>query len=399
MNRMIIRNCRLIQFLTEETNLQEADIIIEDGTIEEIVPCGAKPSCIGADSTELDAAGSTVMPGLIDMHLHLHWQHDSTWSTQMRPCWRVFPELRYAKFMLDNGYTTIRDAGDDRCCASEAIRDAVNRGEITGPRIICAGPTLHPGDVGSYTCEQNHYRFAGRDEMRRMVRHNITYGSDFIKLYGCGSLLMIDNDPQNRTIEEDEIQEAVKSTAGRKMYCAIHAHGSEVIDMAVRNGVRTIEHASFISEDTLSYMDGRDDVGIVPTVGILHAMAHPSAGALSSAAKRFQEITNTVFGCIRNAYKHDILIGWGTDVALNTYQANPYIEMKTRKDDLGFSNEDILRQLTINGARLLKLDEKIGTVKPGKRADIVIIDGDPVADIKAMYKKPQHVIKDGMLIR
>lgn len=395
-DNIILRNCRLVPALTEGTDLSEADILIADGLIADIKPCG---SLFEGCCSEWDMEHKTVMPGLIDAHLHLHWQHDSTWSTHMRDCWRVFPEMRYANFMLDNGYTTIRDAGDNNCCASEAIRDAIKDGYIVGPRIICAGPTLNPGDVGSYNCAQNHVRISGPEETRRRVRENITYGSDFIKLYGSGSLLMIDNDPHNRTIEEDEIREAVKVTSCRHMYVAIHAHGSTTIDMAVRAGVRTIEHASFISEETLQYMDGRTDVGIVPTVGILHAMAHPSSGQLTPAAIRFRDITNTVFDCIRNAYHHNILIGWGTDIALNTYQNDPYIEMRTRKDDLGFSNLDILKQLTINSAKLLMLDNKIGTVKTGKCADLIVVNGNPVDNIEVMYAKPIHVIAGGKRIR
>ncbi|MCB7302664.1 amidohydrolase family protein [Bariatricus massiliensis] len=396
MNRYVIKNCKLIPELTEGTGLSEADVLIEEDRIADIAEVGTVFEDI---SETIDVGHATLMPGLIDAHVHLRWLEESSWVTDVRPSWRSFDEYHYARFMLENGYTTVRDCGDDKCLASEAVRDAEKAGYIEGPRVICAGPTLLPANLNTFPCRQFHHVIAGRDNVRALVRDNICYGADFIKLYGSGSLMTEGNDPNIKIIEEDEIDEVVKIATSRGTYCAIHAHGSEAIDAAVRNGVRTIEHASFITEETLQRLEGRTDMGIVPTVGILHNLTKHGKGSYVDNEDRRVKTIRQVYECIGNAYhNHNVLIGWGTDIALDSYEENPYIEIQTRKNELGFSNIDILKQMTINSAKLLCLDNEIGTVKIGKCADFVVIDGNPAEDIAAMYKKPVHVIRKGRVI-
>ena len=392
----LLKNCKLIPELTEGTSLDEADVLIEHGRIAEIREVGRKSD---EKAEELDIEGAYLLPGLIDAHVHLRWMDEKTWVYDIRPSWRSFDELRFAKFMLENGYTTLRDCGDDRCCASEALRDAEKEGIVEAPRIICAGPTINTSDVNSFTCLQYHYVVAGRDEMRRQVRQNICYGADFIKLYGSGSLMTAGNDPNIQIMEADEMEEAVRTATARGKYCAIHAHGSKTIDTAVRAGIRTIEHASFISEETLKIMDGREDVGLVPTVGILSTFATHAKGSYASTEERHKQVVDTVYECIGNAYhNHNVLIGWGTDIALNTYERDPYLEMRTRKETLGFSNIDILKQMTVNSAKLLGIDDETGSVKEGKCADLIVVRDNPISDIRAMYSRPLHVMRAGKLI-
>ena len=110
-------------------------------------------------------------------------------------------------------------------------------------------------------------------------------------------------------------------------------------------------------------------------------------------------MSDDVYHCLRRAYELGVLIGWGTDCSLNAYQKYPYAEFKARKEHLGFSNIDILKQVTVNSAKLLGLEDEIGTLKAGKAADVILVDGDPVADITAMYQPPVHVVKGGVLVR
>lgn len=397
MKTYILKNCRLIPELTEGTDKTVADVLIKDGKIAAIVETG---NAMDETAEEIDLKGATLMPGFIDAHVHLRWLKEAEWVTDVRPSWRAFDEYHYAKFMLDHGYTTVRDCGDDRCNAAEALRDAEKRGYIEAPRIICSGPTIHTSDVNTFTCLAYHYVVAGRDEMRKQVRLNICYGADFIKLYGSGSLMTAGNDPNIQNMEFDEMEEAVKTAEARGKYCAIHVHGAKAIDSAVRAGVHTIEHASFISEETLQYLDTGVDIGLIPTVGILTTFDQHPGGSYVSEGDRKAQVVKTVFECIGNAYHNHpkVKMGWGTDIALDTYQNDPYIEMRTRKDKLGFSNIDILKQITINSAQLLRIDEETGSVKVGKCADLIVIDGDPVKDITALYQVPRHVIRAGKLI-
>ena len=106
-----------------------------------------------------------------------------------------------------------------------------------------------------------------------------------------------------------------------------------------------------------------------------------------------------VFDALRNAGRYNILMGWGTDTSLSVYQAYPYIEWKIRKEKLGYSNIELLKQATINSAKLMMMDQKIGSIKEGKLADLIVVNGDPVANIEVMYKQPVHIFKNGKLIQ
>ena len=205
------------------------------------------------------------------------------------------------------------------------------------------------------------------------------------------------SEPGIRILEEDEISEAVKIAARKGTYVACHCHGAEAIGVMARLGVRTIEHASFITDETCRYLDGRTDVGIVPTVGI--TADEVISRKNSEERERYEILREKIYASLKNAYRYNILMGWGTDFPLSVYEKYPYIEFKTRKEKLGYSNLDLLKQATINSARLLMMDQEIGTLKEGKLADLIVVDGDPIEDITVMYTRPDHVIKDGELIR
>lgn len=202
-----------------------------------------------------------------------------------------------------------------------------------------------------------------------------------------------------RILEEDEIREAVNIASGRGSYVAMHAHGAEAIDVGVKSGVRTIEHASLISDETLQYMNGRRDVGIMPTLAILHDLIESDYSEFPGAVKKINKLKDDVKTSLMNAANYDVVIGWGTDVSYASYKKNPGLEFKMRKEFLEYSNVDILKQATIKSAELLMMQDKIGTVKAGKQADLIVVDGDPLQDIRVMYAPPARVIKNGAFIR
>lgn len=397
----IIKNCRFVPALTEGTSLEMGDIFLRDGVIDRIAPCGAAP---GEACEELDVEGATVLPGLINMHLHLFDSADYTSQILESAPEKTFDCYNYAKNLLDYGYTTLRDCGDDVSCPTVALSRAVEKGIITGPRIVPSCGTICPHEPGVEVLDFIiEYLDGGTDDMRRLCRKNFQKGAQFIKLYGSGSMMAAGSEPGKRILEADEISEAVKMAERKDTYVAIHAHGAETIDTAVKCGVRTIEHASLISEETLCYMDSRkDQVGIVPTLAVFFSMMQQTDSEdanTSFFAKRAARLGEQITECLKNAYRHGILIGWGTDVSLAAFCSDPGAEFRYRKGKLECSNEDILRQVTINSAKLMKLDDQIGSIKCGKCADLVVIKGDPLEDISVMYEKPLHVIKGGQIIR
>ena len=388
---LILRNCRLIPELTEGTELTSADLLLKDKAIAAIRPCG---TAFGEDCEELDLQGATLMPGLIDMHTHLRMMGDGLTADPLKPCSVTLDELLFAQFYLDNGYTTVRDVGDNIANPAIALRNHINAGRIAGPRIFCSGPTLTPTEFGfdAAWSEPNHYEVDSPEQMRKMVRFCIQKGSDFIKLYGSGSMIVKDGQPGALIMEPDEMAEAVKLAARKNTYCAIHMHGAEGCDVAARVGVRTIEHASYIRKETLKYLETRkaEGNGIVITISCL---VDDSWGVVPD------HVFNEVAGCLRHVKDYDVLVGWGTDTSLSFYQKQPYAEFEIRSKDLGFSNIEILQQATINSARLMMKDHLIGSVKEGKLADLIVVEGAPEKDLSAMYHRPAHVLKEGELVR
>lgn len=391
---IVIRNCTLLPELTEGTELRQADILIRGETICEI----AAPHTLVSDACmEIDAHGKTLLPGLIDAHVHLFMGRDYGPMEIPTGCGRVFDCMQFAQYLLHLGFTTIRDMGDTVDLPTVALRNAIDRGVVEGPRIKVSGVTITPYESGFMADPGICCFTTGAQQMRYNVRTMLMNGADQIKIYGTGSMLTEGSEPGLRILEEDEIREAVTIASRKDTYVACHCHGAEAIETMIRCGVRTIEHASFITETACQMLDGRCDTGIVPTVGIFSE----EIDALASEATRQKHARarENVFSCIRNAYEnHNILIGWGTDISLADYKRCPYVEWHTRKEELGFQNIDLLKQATINSAKLLKMDDKIGSVKCGKLADLILVDGNPVDDITVMYKRPELIIKNGEVV-
>lgn len=393
---LVLTNCRFIDFLTEDTDLENGDIIIKEGIIESIVPCGTK---IDGEYQTIDLAGQTLLPGFIDMHVHLFMTSNDYYTLEKTPpTSRAFECYNYAKNLLNYGYTTVRDVGDDTHAPTVALRNAIEAGIIDGPRVSPSAGTLCPREAGVEVLEYIIDYVNGATDMRQKVRSHFQNGVDFIKLYGSGSMMAVGSEPGLRILEEDEIKEAVKMAKRKQSYVAIHAHGAEAIDTAVKCGVRTVEHASLISNDTVQYMKQLgEEVGLVPTMAAFSELVEGDQTDFFS--KRANRLLKTIIASLSNAYQNGLLIGWGTDISLPAFLEDPFVEFKFRSEQLKYSNEDILKQLTINSAKLMKKEQEIGTIKEGKLADLIVIEGDPVKDIHAMYQTPSHIIKDGKVVR
>lgn len=389
---LVLKNCKLVGELTEGTELTMADIVMEGKQISKIVPCGSE---VPEDAEVMDIGGATVLPGLINAHVHLCFSDNpnATGAFETIPE-RTIDVIRFAEYLLENGYTTVRDCGDDVHCPTIALRNQINRGLIQGPNLICCGPTLIPSEVGTEAFGWKVIVCDTEDEWRKGARTVLSEGADFVKLYGTGSMLCPGSVPGARIMMADEIAAAVKVAKLKQTYAAIHCHGAECIDLAVENGVRCIEHATFITEDTLKKMDGRTDVGLVLSLSLVYEWLH-----MENIPAEKQKIIDDMTACLKNAYAHDVMIGWGTDVTMGVQKKEVGMEFRLRKELLGCSNLDLLKQATINSAKLLMIEDQVGTIKEGKLADLVVVDGDPLEDISLMYTAPAHVIKSGAVIR
>lgn len=397
---LIIKNGRFVPELTEGTALTEGDMVIRDGRIDDILP---KDTAKTAGCEVLDAGGRVVLPGFINMHVHLFDSVDYNSQLLESPGEKAFDCYHYARELLDYGYTTLRDCGDDLSCPTVALSRAVEKGIVIGPRVVPSCGTICPHEPGVEVLDFIIEYVNGPMEMRGICRKNLQKGAQFLKLYGSGSMMAAGSEPGKRILEADEISEAVRIAEMKGTYTAIHAHGAEAIDVAVRCGVRTIEHASLISEETLRYMDSRkDQVGLVPTLSVFFAMAGDTDSEKEPEGffeRRARTLAGEVEACLRNACSHGVLMGWGTDVSLSEFLADPFAEFRLRKERLGCSNIDILLQATLHSARLMQMEDRIGSIACGKCADLIIMDGDPAEDAGALYCRPVHVIKGGRVVR
>lgn len=393
---LLLKNCKLIPELTEGTDLLTADILIEGEYIKDILPAGSKTP---EGAKEMDMDGKTVMPGLIDAHVHLFFGRTNQLPGEVyTAASRAFDCIEYANYLLSIGITTVRDCGDDENYPASALRDAINKGKVKGPRLQCSGPLIMPPYQGVGTGGNMCNLYGNKEEMISKIRYNELAGADFVKLYGSGSMIMPGSNPHLSLLTEEEVRTAVEIAEMRDTYVAVHCHGTKACDQMFECGVRTIEHASFISEETLKKMDGRKDVGLVLTQAFLSDELLAADGYDEESLKRIYAVREKVHACVKKIKDYDIIVGMGTDYFLPSYKTEPRMEFKVRKRDLGFSDLDILKQATINNAKLMRWDDRIGTVKVGKFADLIAVKGNPAEDISVMYELPELIIKGGEVI-
>lgn len=391
MKKLLIKNCSFVPELTEGYAGTCGDVLVEDGKIAAI-----GENLTDAEARVLDIGGKTLIPGIIDMHVHLGPVHGDVRVAGKS----IFESYKFAKYLMSIGVTTVRDCGNDYFLPATALREAIKEGLLRGPRILSSGNTLSTTAVGNEYYTAFITEHDGPVAMRKAARDTFKKGADFIKMTGSGSIMSPGSDPGMRILEDDEILEVVKIANLFNSHVAVHAHGADAVYHCIKCGVRTVEHASFIDQRSIDLLKGNDEQGITMTLSVLlsgldaNESSDPTFAYVNELTAR---IAGTVKSCLKNAYDQGVLIGWGTDIELQAYQRDPGMEFRARKE-LGIADLDILKQATINSAKLLMLDDVIGTVKVGKAADLIVVDGKPQEDISCMYHPPVHVVCAGRLV-
>jgi imidazolonepropionase-like amidohydrolase len=380
--------------------LADADVVIEDGRIVEV------GSGLDGDFA-VDVSGKGLLPGLFDTHVHVCFSGIDLLATLNKPfSLQFFEAADNLRRTLDIGITTVRDAGG----TDLGVKEAVERGLVLGPRMrisisilsqtgghadrwmVCGadvGVRSHPGLPG--------YVVDGPEAVRRKVREVLRAGADQIKVCTSGGVLSPRDDPRHAHFRMDELEEIVAEAAAAHTYVMAHAQATDGIKNAVRAGVRSIEHGIFLDEEGIAMMLDHG-TWLVPTLtaptAVLEAV---DAGAAlpEQMIQKARDVVGIHREAIRQAVAAGVRIAMGTDSGVGPHGTN--LRELTLMQEVGMKPEEALVATTSSAAALLGLADELGTVEPGKRADLVVVDGDPL-ELVGLDQRVEQVWKDGVQV-
>ena len=393
----ILHNCRLISILTEGYHGEFADVVLEHGLIDGIYPAGTAPEPEGAET--LDIKGMTLLPGLFDLHAHLMVVNQDWNYLMLRPQNQYLLDcVRYAKEYLRLGFTTIRDCGNDYY-ASVAVRDYIADGTITGSRVITSGKILSPTTKGNSSFGTLYKEVDSPSEMMKVCREEMANGVDFIKYMCTGAVLNLGGEPGAMVTTPEELSAIVRAADSLGTYIAAHCHGTCGINEAVKAGVYTIEHASYMTEESAELMIKHKTGGIVPTFSMPYTLVKDYAGNTTQEfIDKSRDAIVHMAASAKLGAEAGVRVGFGTDLDLKNMLEHIGIEFLARAE-FGIEPLEILREATIESAAIVGMDDVCGTIKAGKLADLCIFEGKPDEDISVMSKYPLYVFKDGQIFR
>ena len=400
--KTIIRAGHVLNVRTGELKANQA-IVIEGDKIAQIAPSSEIKAAAG--DTTIDLPDATLLPGLIDMHTHLTFDLNSLGyqGLSISTAREALHGARNARRTLEAGFTTVRNLGA-KDYADIALRDAINDGDITGPRIVASGPAM--GITGGH-CDENllppafHFQGGGvadgLEAAQRKVREIIKYGADVIKICATGGVLSKGDDPNasQYTLEEMKAIVADAHRLGRKV--AAHAHGAEGVRWASEAGVDSIEHGHYMDDAAIATMK-KNGTYLVPTLFLTEYMQEhlKDSGVPEFSKQKMREVAAAAPANIKKAFAAGVKVAFGTDAAvyphgLNAGEFHVYVS-------LGMSPLAAIQTATINASDLLGPKFLVGSLEPGKFADVVAVDGDPTKDI-TILEHVKFVMKGGTVYK
>jgi imidazolonepropionase-like amidohydrolase len=382
-------------------------ITIKDNIIESVTD-GYKTPTTG--DKVIDLKSKTVMPGLMDMHVHI--EHESN-PKRYEETFRennslvALKAVQYCERSLMAGFTTVRDLGGSGVNVS--LREATKNGWVRGPRIITCEKAI--ATTGGHADPSNGVRddlkgdpgpkdgvINGPEEAAKAVRQRYKNGADCIKITSTGGVLSVASDGSGPQFTIEEVEAVVKAANDYNFVVAAHAHGNEGIRRAVVGGVHSIEHGTFMTDEVMDLMVQKGTY-YVPTIAAGKFVAEKAKVPNfypKVIAQKASEVGPKIQATFARAVKKGVKIAFGTDSGVSIHGENgkEFVYMT----EAGLSNMEALRTATKNAATLMRTYDKVGSIDPGKWADIIAVDGDPTQNIEAMGKVV-FVMKDGVVYK
>jgi imidazolonepropionase-like amidohydrolase len=387
--------------------LTEMTVIVNGGTVASVEK-GYVPAAAG--DKVIDLKSRTVMPGLIDAHVHL--EHQTSPDQQLRRYTEgtadaAFETTVYARTTLLAGFTTVRDVGGSG--VNIALRNAIRKGLVVGPHVYTAGKII--SSTGGHGDPTHGYRDGlysepsftetvadGKDACIKAVRQMYKEGADLIKITASGGVLSLEKDGLGAQFSDEELRAIVQTARDYGMPVAAHAHGAEAIKRAIRAGVTSIEHGTFMDDEAIALFK-EHGTWYVPTIiagkSVADSAKKPGYYPPIIAAKALA-IGPIIQGTFAKAYKAGVKIAFGTDAGVYAHGKN-WMEF-VYMTEAGMPPLEAIKCATVNAATLIGIADKAGTLEPGKWADIVAVEGDPVKDIHAMGQV-RFVMKEGVVYK
>lgn len=386
-----------------------ATIVIEDERIA-VVGSGDPPR----DASVIDAGGRTIMPGMIDAHVHLYGRIAALQERLLTPpSLALFYGAQNAKRTLDAGFTSVRDAGG----APLGMKMAIDKGLTPGPRMKISvgvlsqtgghGDSMMPSGVstsmfGMPTPEKPNTVVDGPDEVRKAVRLLLRAGADFIKLCSTGGVLSPSDEPQHTQFTEEEIRVMVEEAAAAGKTCMAHAQGVEGIKNALRAGVESIEHGIYIDDEAIDMMK-RGGRFLVPTfvapIWVLRHAERQPGSMLPQSVRKTKDVMEDHKRNVAHAIASGVRVAMGTDSGVGIHGTNA--EELSVMVECGMTPMQAIVATTKTASECIHMQNDVGTIEAGKYADILIVDGDPLADIGVLRDKGNIpvIIKGGDVYR
>jgi imidazolonepropionase-like amidohydrolase len=402
-----ILHCGQLIDVKTGTVLKETSIIIEGNKITDVIKGYATA---GKNDQLIDLKNRTVMPGLIDSHVHLENETNPNQYTQnytFNPADYAFQSVGFAAKTLMIGFTTVRDLGGSGVNIS--LRNAINKKLITGPRIYTAGKSI--ATTGGHADPTNGYRrdlmgdpgpaagvINGSDDARKAVRQRYKDGSDLIKITASGGVLSVAKSGENPQFTEDELKAIIATAKDYGFAVAAHCHGAEAMKRAVLAGVNSIEHGTYMTDEVMTLMKEKG-TWYVPTITAGKAVgdsAKKPGYYPDLVTPKALAIGPKIQSTFSKAYKSGVKIAFGTDAGVYAHGKN-WLEFVYMNEG-GMPAFETIKSATVSAAELLGISEILGSIEKGKLADIVAVDGDPLKDIQAMGRM-KFVMKDGVVYK